>query len=557
MVDDISWLARDESRRPRIAVIGDSYCAGSSEVPAGQTIDRVACRELSAECCPIAQGGTGYVSDGTGNDPSNSPFGSAQRLAAAAACQPDLVAIVGGVNDQAAGAAAIQKAAAKCLADLRALLPETPIVVVGPQPTGGGRTMEAAHHANVQAVAAAARKAGPGVAFEDWTGVAGIVGQAKPWQAGATYRARDVVARAGAIYRARRWIDGQERTPPPASSAWLQVSDVFTGTGHRTAPTGDGNRDLYISADGTHPTGAGSEALGLALAARIAHGAASLRDWTLYSQVRSSLAGIAYAAAHPTGDGHGPRPRAMTVAYNGFAYKDGTNAGTSVLRIGEAYAAGFNAVHMDCWMTGDERYILSTSWQLKAADGTTKSIYNNALAALQAVGQPAGAAPTVDEVAAAVPADTPLIIEYGPSSASPSPSDQLRSDTAKFFAAMASMFGDRMIALTWPAAAWCRAALRAAHPGLVQLVCLTQSEIATADLSAADIVSGNAGEVTADGWQTLAATGKQLWMHNCSTEAVASNGWGRIGAAADRLTGIIAYTQQAAKVVTDVAPAWN
>ena len=151
MVDDISWLARGESRRPRIAVIGDSYCAGSSEVPAGQTIDRVACRELSAECCPIAQGGTGYVSDGTGNDPSNSPFGSAQRLAAAA------------------------------------------------------------------------RKAGPGVAFEDWTGVAGIVGQAKPWQAGATYRARDVVAHLGAIYRALRWVDGQERTPPPASSAWLQV----------------------------------------------------------------------------------------------------------------------------------------------------------------------------------------------------------------------------------------------------------------------------------------------------------------------------------------------
>lgn len=220
-------------------------------------------------------------------------------------------------------------------------------------------------------------------------------------------------------------------------------------------------------------------------------------------------------------------------------------------------AAGFNAVHMDCWMTGDERYILSTSWQLKAADGTPKSIYNNTLAALQAVGQPSGAAPTVDEAAAAAGPDTPLIIEYGPSSATSAPSDQLRSDTAKFFAAMASMFGDRMIAMTWPAAAWCRTALRAAHPGLVQLVCLTQSEIAGADLTCADIVSGNAGEVTADGWQALAGTGKQLWMHNCSTEAVASNGWGRIGAAAGRLTGIIAYTQQAAKVVTDVAPAWN
>lgn len=42
-------------------------------------------------------------------------------------------------------------------------------------------------------------------------------------------------------------------------------SPIFTGTGRVGATTGDGNGDLYIGADGAHPTDAGNEWLGHAL----------------------------------------------------------------------------------------------------------------------------------------------------------------------------------------------------------------------------------------------------------------------------------------------------
>lgn len=47
------------------------------------------------------------------------------------------------------------------------------------------------------------------------------------------------------------------------------ANPIFTGSGRVGATTGAGNSDLYIGADGTHPTDAGSEWLGYQLAQRI------------------------------------------------------------------------------------------------------------------------------------------------------------------------------------------------------------------------------------------------------------------------------------------------
>jgi hypothetical protein len=43
----------------------------------------------------------------------------------------------------------------------------------------------------------------------------------------------------------------------------------ITGTGNVPVPKGNGNADLYISADGTHPTQAGHDYVGQRLAADI------------------------------------------------------------------------------------------------------------------------------------------------------------------------------------------------------------------------------------------------------------------------------------------------
>ena len=46
---------------------------------------------------------------------------------------------------------------------------------------------------------------------------------------------------------------------------WLSPFWI-TGTGNAGSPTGDGNADVYVSADGIHPTAAGSAYLGTRLA---------------------------------------------------------------------------------------------------------------------------------------------------------------------------------------------------------------------------------------------------------------------------------------------------
>jgi lysophospholipase L1-like esterase len=45
-----------------------------------------------------------------------------------------------------------------------------------------------------------------------------------------------------------------------------KVGRFLTGTGKTTAPTGDGNSDLYVSSDGTHPSNVGHKQTGLFLA---------------------------------------------------------------------------------------------------------------------------------------------------------------------------------------------------------------------------------------------------------------------------------------------------
>lgn len=79
------------------------------------------------------QGSTGYTNDGASSgDASKSVFGSPQRRAAIAAFEPDIIIIIGSVNDGAATPAAVHAAATA----LYAALAPTPLVVLGVQPLG-------------------------------------------------------------------------------------------------------------------------------------------------------------------------------------------------------------------------------------------------------------------------------------------------------------------------------------------------------------------------------------------------------------------------------------
>lgn len=564
MASELQWLARGlrAGEVPTVGFIGDSYSGGSADVPAASTIDRVASRRLGVRSVSSAQGGTGYITDGKANIASNSVFGSAERVGQIVQAAPDAVAIVGGLNDEGKDLGQFAAAVKKILADLRAGLPDAPIVVVGPQPSGGARTVGGTFADLVKATADAVASCGvDGVAFVDWAGLAG--GRAKEFRAGQTYWRGDTVAYAGAIYRveAAFWAGG---SPAAAFPDVRQVSAVFTGTGKAGSPAGDGNRDLYISADGTHPTNQGSEALGDALAACLRGGFGRLRGWVVSGQLREQRRLLAAAAkaeaeflesrqAGQAGQGKPPaKPAGPKIfAWDGYGFKDGDYAGISSLRVQDAAKDGLAGVHLDCWQCGSGEYVLSSSWGINPAKQQETSIYNRSLADLRKLPpMPAGGVCTFDEAVPLLPATGLVVGEYGPSSSQASPSADNQKDAAKWLAHCAGLVGaGRFVQLTWQDAASTRAAGKASTPGVRQLVCVPKDALGSVDVSKADIVAGDAQTYGQADWAKLAGKGRTVWVYNARSRGDVEKAAQGLKAAGVKAEAVLVYTHEAAEAV--------
>lgn len=112
--------------------VGDSYLAGSAFGPwigAGRLVQQVGLQLGIKNRWNFGIGGTGYLSPGAG------PYYTFdQRIAQVAALKPDIVITMGSVNDKSYGASAITAAVAQYITDLRAALPNTPLVIIGCQP---------------------------------------------------------------------------------------------------------------------------------------------------------------------------------------------------------------------------------------------------------------------------------------------------------------------------------------------------------------------------------------------------------------------------------------
>ena len=567
MASELQWLARGlrAGEIPTVGFIGDSYSGGSADVPPASTIDRVASRRLGVRSVSSAQGGTGYITDGKANIASNSVFGSAERVGRIVQAAPDGVAIVGGLNDEGKDLGQFGAAVKKILADLRAGLPDAPIVVVGPQPSGGARTVGGTFADLVKATADAVASCGvDGVAFVDWAGLAG--GRAKNFQAGTVYWRGDVIAYAGAIYRveAAFWAGG---SPAAAFPDVRQVSAVFTGTGKAGSPAGDGNRDLYISADNVHPTNQGSEALGDALAACLRDGFESLRGWVVSGQLREQRRLLAEAAkaeaeflkslqAGQSGQGGQEKPPAkpagpQVLAWNGYGFKDGGYDGISSLRVRDVTKDGLAGAHLNCWACGSGEYVLSAQWVINPADQNGTSIYNRPLTDLQKLKpMPSGGVCTFDEAVQILPSGGLVVGEYGPCSSHANPSDDNKKDTAKWLTHCVGLVGaSRFVQLTWQDAASTRAAGKAAQPGVRQLVCVPKDALDRVDVSKADIVAGDAQTYGQADWQKLASKGRTVWVYNARSQGdvvKAAQGLKAAGVAAEA---VLVYTHEAAEAV--------
>ena len=566
MASELQWLARGlrAGEIPTVGFIGDSYSGGSADVPPASTIDRVASRRLGVRSVSSAQGGTGYITDGKANIASNSVFGSAERVGQIVRAAPDAVAVVGGLNDEGKDLGQFAAAVKKILADLRAGLPDAPIVVVGPQPSGGARTVGGTFADLVKATADAVASCGvDGAAFVDWAGLA--AGRAKDFHAGQTYWRGDTIAYTGAIYRveAAFWAGS---SPAAAFPEVRQVSAVFTGTGKAGAPAGDGNRDLYISADGTHPTNQGSEALGDALAACLRDGFERLRGWVVSGQLREQrrlLAAAAKAEAEflkglqsgQSGQGGQEKPPAprgpQALAWNGYGFKDGDYAGISSLRVQDIAKDGLAGAHLNCWACGSGEYALSSSWGINPNNQNGTSIYNRSLADLRKLpAMPAGGVCTFDEAAPLLPAGSTVVGEYGPCSSQAAPSADNQKDTAKWLAHCAGLVGaGRFVQLTWQDAASTRAAGKASTPGVRQLVCVPKDALAGVDVSKADIVAGDAQTYGQADWQKLAGKGRTVWVYNARSRGDVEKAAQRLKAAGVTAEAVLVYTHEAAEAV--------
>jgi lysophospholipase L1-like esterase len=184
-----------------------------------------------------AIGGTGYAPNNNGDqqrDPANA-FGG--RLADTVITQPDLFITSGGINDNNGGAApplyatnaearaGFDRAVHDYFVQARRLLPDSVLVATGPWHPNELREVSARLDMTDTIHAALAQVAGPWVFVDNlrggWINSSGASASTAPWQ---------------------------------------------TGTGNSAAPTGDGNGDRYLAADGVHPNTEGCVYLGRQLA---------------------------------------------------------------------------------------------------------------------------------------------------------------------------------------------------------------------------------------------------------------------------------------------------
>lgn len=164
----------------------------------------------------MAEGGTGYINDGTGTalsgglgvgDYRTSPFGSDRRIASIAAAPLDALLVNGTINDLDWSAAEHREAMDAFLSRVAAVRPDLPVVLVSIEPLSYN-------------------------GFHD---------QSDPRFKALNDNFAEVAARHSNVVGV---ID-------PYTADWL------TGTGSSSNPKGDGNQDQYVSSDGVHFNAAG------------------------------------------------------------------------------------------------------------------------------------------------------------------------------------------------------------------------------------------------------------------------------------------------------------
>lgn len=285
-------------RGPRTIVLSDSFGNGSGATGAASNNFVAAIADALGwdDVWPSGVGGTGYLANNGGS----SPTFRGRALRDVISYAPEVVWIVGSVNDDSASPSAISAEALLLYRMLVGALPNA-IVIASPTATKGANSWSNNKLAVKAAQKAAAAQTGvlwvdpiempltagltppSGVTLNSSSaGLAGSTGMltrqfAQPGSTielspGTVLTERINVtscAQAGndgqPYYRTK--YDGALQFTQPNGAPWVQVGGSYlTGIGRVGATTGYGTADLWTSADAIHPSDAGHLALGQTLA---------------------------------------------------------------------------------------------------------------------------------------------------------------------------------------------------------------------------------------------------------------------------------------------------
>lgn len=247
---------------PLVGLVADSFGGATDYATPFDTLTEWLSRSVNANVLLSSVGGSGYLSGGQ----LNQKYSDGARRYLLRTETLDAILFFGSINDDFQQSEEATRAAYRdtwtFYADAN---PTAPIIVYGVQPAGAETTVGMPIHRNNRLMYLEAAAHPNVVGFVDMLGTAkGDGGQPATWSATGSYTSASIVAYAGAIYRSTYELGDQfvNSATPNESMYWRRVSWVFTGTGNAGAPAGDGNRDVLLGADNTHPMPAAGYAFG-------------------------------------------------------------------------------------------------------------------------------------------------------------------------------------------------------------------------------------------------------------------------------------------------------
>jgi hypothetical protein len=219
--NDTVWPSESGRSTMSVGWMGDSYSQSNGAGVFGCELSTMTAIRLGAtDVWTDAVGGSGYASTNGGVSPSPNKF--IDRLGYSTLSNQDFTIHVtaGGINDPTPTGSSHTTAVAAYFAQLRSMYPTTVFVALGPfTPNGNNAT------------------SGQGPAVRDQT-LAGLQTISGPW--------------AFIDNLAGTWTNSAGVSGEAGNGAWQ------TGTGKVGTTTGTGNGDIYVSSDGTHPSGPGA-----------------------------------------------------------------------------------------------------------------------------------------------------------------------------------------------------------------------------------------------------------------------------------------------------------